>query len=62
MSDHAMLALITVGGFTLQIAGLVILGVYLSAQLRRTTDIARAVDIAAPVLIAALRRSEALTA
>ena len=62
MSDHAMLALIAVGGFTLQIAGLVILGVYLSAQLRRTTDIARAADIAAPVLIAALRRSEALTA
>jgi len=43
MSDHAVLALIAVGGFTLQIAGLVILGVYLSAQLRRTTDIARAV-------------------
>ena len=43
MSDHAMLAVIAVGGFTLQIAGLVILGVYLSAQLKRTTDIARAV-------------------
>ena len=43
MSDHAMLALIAVGGFTVQIAGLVLLGVYLSAQLRRTTDIARAV-------------------
>jgi hypothetical protein len=43
MSDHAMLALIAVGGFTLQVAGVVILGVYLSAQLRRTTDIARAV-------------------
>jgi hypothetical protein len=43
MSDHALLALIAVGGFTLQIAGLVILATYLSAQLRRTTDIARAV-------------------
>lgn len=43
MSDHALIALIAVGGFALQITGLVILGVYLSAQLRRTTDIARAV-------------------
>jgi hypothetical protein len=43
VSDHALIALIAVGGFALQITGLVILGVYLSAQLRRTTDIARAV-------------------
>jgi len=43
MSDHALLAFMMVGGFTLQVAGLVILAVYLSAQLRRTTDIARAV-------------------
>lgn len=43
MSDQAMFVLIIVGGFTLQIAGLVILGVYPSAQLRSTTDIARAV-------------------
>jgi len=43
MSDHALLAFMMVSGFTLQIAGLVILAVYLSAQLRRTTDIARAV-------------------
>lgn len=43
MSDHVLLALIVVAGFTLQIAGLVILGVYLSAQVRHTRDIARAV-------------------
>jgi hypothetical protein len=43
ISDQAILVLVMVGGFTLQIAGLVILGVFLSAQLRRTTDIARAV-------------------
>jgi hypothetical protein len=43
MSEHALLALIMVGGFAVQVAGLVILAAYLSAQLRRTTDIARAV-------------------
>jgi hypothetical protein len=36
MSDHAMLALILTGGFVLQIAGLVILGLQLRDSRRMT--------------------------
>jgi hypothetical protein len=36
MSDHALLALIIVAGFTLQIAGLVILGLQLRDSRRMT--------------------------
>jgi hypothetical protein len=43
MSDHTLRALIVVGGFAVQITGLVILAVYLSVQVRHARDIARAV-------------------
>ena len=43
MSDHAILGLIAVGGFTLQIAGVVFLGVYLGGMLRESQRLTRAV-------------------
>jgi hypothetical protein len=57
MSDHALLGWIAVGGFTVQILGLIVLGLMLRESRRETRAVAGLVYQEAEKIRTALRRS-----